>query len=280
MIETLTPPEIQYLLDNVEYRDIVRYCTVHKDEIEYFTNVLSQHEKDALMLKVSKEKAYDADAYDTSQKELIRAVYRLKRRTISEAEQMELLKPFFPDMSQRYSMLLDENSPVSNEMTFECLLANIERLYETTLMSVFDQWETCIYLDRRYLKRYVDYIRDSEAFGCLFHHERNQALRIIKRYAGSIAKPQDCKEKIESYNIAMRDKLNILLLAIYFEQNSKPYYYLHPDQLNMYQGFELETVLEEALDALFLLKEEVNIHMMKADKRGWFAKHFFALFKR
>ncbi len=281
MIETLTTPEIEYLLENVEYHDIVTYCTVHKDAIENFTRVLSKKERDRFLMALSERSQYDADAYDTARKEMVRAVYHLRRGTISEADRMELLQPFFPDMTQRYSILLDENIPEPDAMTFERLLANIELFYDSGVMRIFDDWEACTYLDRAYLKRYAADVKGRDAFRCLYANERkNRTVRLIRRYSGKLDKSPECTAELDEYKTEMRDRLNIILLAIYFEQNPRPYDYMDTLELNMYQGLELEMDVEEALDALSLLKGEVNKYMDKAKGRNRFVRFFLSIFRR
>jgi len=279
MIETLSTSEKEYILKSVEYDDIVTYCSVHKEEIESLSTLLSLEEKERFLSDVAQHQ-YDADAFDAAQKELVRVVYYLRRGTITETERMELLNPFFPDMTQRYSVLLDENIPTKAMMTFEHLLANLEKLYDNGVMRIFEEWEACTYLDRDYLKRYVAYVKESDAFRCLYHHERSRAIRFVKRFAGKIATAPQCTTEMDAYKTQMRDSLNIILLAIYFEQNPRPYYYMESDQLNMYQGLELEMDIEEALDALFLLKGEVDKYMDKAKRRPRPLRYLLSLLGR
>lgn len=268
MIETLTTSEIEYLFENVSYDDIVTYCSVHREVITHLSTPLAQEAKEQFLIDVAhRQEQYDADAFDAAQKELVRALYHLRRGTIMEAERMELLRPFFPDLTQRYSVLLDENIPESEMMTFERLLATIERLYDQKVMQVFDDWEDCRFLNRSYLKRYAAYVKDSEAFICLYHHGRDRTVRRIKRYSGKISTVPECMGELDSYKAQMRDSLNIILLAIYLDQEQSAYHYMDTEQLNMYQGFEMEMDLEEALDALFSLKNEVDRYKDKATRR-------------
>ena len=278
MIKTLTPSEIHYLLNNLDINDIITYCSVHKDEIEFFTGELSLDEKDVFLSKLSQHKGFDADTYESAKKEISRALYYIRRSNISESDRIELLRPFFLDMPQRYEVLLAENIPETDALTFDVLIKNIEVIYAKQPEIIFDDWEHVIYLERSYLDRYLEYVKEDEAFQCLLHHHKSRALDIIKKYIKNIETASSCKSDLSMYQQEMRDKLNIILISIYLEQDSKPFYYLDLAQLNMYQGFEFEMAIEETLSAVASLNEQVKAVMMKEKNRSWIVKIFARYF--
>lgn len=253
VIKKLDSKKLEFIVDNIDVKLLTMYLRVNKDEVEYFTAVMDEKKAEQLLSSLNNIE-FKADIYEDAQKEIVRLIYFLIRDDIEEDEREKLLKPFFPDMSKRYADFLTENLAPHSEMNFARLLENITALYDEKVGG-FDNLSEAVFLERTYLLRFIATLDDRRSFATYLSQTKEKNAKHFKKFFKLEEVDIDSSLDYEqNYNQLLR-RLNVVLIALYLEQFSKPFYYIKKEDLNMYQGFELELSIEEALAALEKLSQ-------------------------
>ncbi len=258
LINKLDSEKITFISNNVGTELLEMYLSVKKDEVEFFTSVMEEAKAEALLSALSTIE-FKADLYEDAQKEIARLIYFLIRDDIEEDEREKLLKPFFPDMTKRYDDFLAENLVPNSEMTFTRLIENITALSDENIGG-FDCIEDAVHLERKYILRFIATLEDRDAFAFYLNSAKDPRAQHFKKFFKSERDVIDDDEVnyYDNYD-ALLKRLNIVMIAMYLEQFSKPFYYLKKEDLNMYQGFELELSIEEAIAALEKLSQNTKL---------------------